>query len=72
MQFYLIIDEIKAMSQHAMTYLKNLKKELNSLSVNQLSIDTISPLELKTIRLDIRSKSLDNFNLPVNPGTSIN
>ena len=71
MQFYLIIDEIKTMSQHAMTYLNNLKIELNSLSVNQLSIHTISPLELKTILLNIQAKSPDNFKLPVNPENNI-
>ena len=59
------------MSRHAMTYFNNLKIELNSLSVNQLSIHTISPLELKTILLNIKAKSPNTFKLPVNPENNI-
>ena len=73
MQFYLIIDEIKTMSQNSMSYLNNLKIELNSLSVSQLSIhtSTISPLELKTILLSIQSKSPEICKLPVDHENNI-
>ena len=67
MQFCLIIDEIKIMSLNAMSYLNNLKIELNSLAVNQLSINTISPIDLKNVLSDIQSRSPNNFKLPVNP-----
>ena len=54
-----------------MTYLNNLKIELSSLAVNQLSINTISPIVLKNVLSDIQSRSPNNLKLPVNPENDI-
>lgn len=71
MQFYLLVDELKTMSRNAMIYLENLKIELNSLSLNQLSIHTISPTDLRKLLLNIQSKSQNNLQLPVDPNVNI-
>ena len=43
----MIFEEIQIAVQNAVFYLENLKTELNMLSLNHLSINTISPNDLK-------------------------
>lgn len=70
-QFQLIMDEINLMSQNAVKYLENLKSELNLLSLNHLSISTISPKNLKQLLLEIETKLPLNLGLPEDPRANI-
>ena len=49
LQTKMIFDEINIAVQNAVFYLENLKTELNMLSLNHLSINTISPNDLKKL-----------------------
>ena len=49
LQTKMIFDEIEIAVQNAVFYLENLKTELNMLSLNHLSINTISPNDLKKL-----------------------
>lgn len=71
LQFRMIFDEIKLTVQNAIFYLENLKSELNMLSLNHLSVDTISPYNLKTLLMDIQSMLPNNYELSRNPADDI-
>ena len=71
LQFKMIFDEIKLAVQNAIFYLENLKSELNILSLNHISINTISPVDLKVLLLDIESKLPNNYKFPENPRIDI-
>ena len=49
LQTKMIFDEIEIAVQNAVFYLENLKTKLNMLSLNHLSINTISPNDLKKL-----------------------
>ena len=66
LQFQMILDEIKLITQDAMFYL-----ELNMLSMQHLSTNTISPKDLKELLIEVESKLPNNFELPRNPRKDI-
>ena len=67
LQTKMIFDEIKIAVQNAVFYLENLKTELNMLSLNHLSINTISPNDLQKLLIEIQAKLPNNHELPKNP-----
>ena len=71
LQFQMILDEIKQTTQDAVFYLKSLKSELNMLSMQHLSTNTISPKDLKELLIEVESKLPNNFELPRNPRKDI-
>ena len=71
LQTKMIFDEIKLAVQNAVYYLENLKTELNMLSLNRLSINTISPEDLKALLIELQTKLPNNYELPKNPGKDI-
>lgn len=71
LQFQLILDEIRLTTQDGITYLENLKSELNMLSMHHLSTSTISPQNLKMLLIEVESKLPNNFELPRNPRKDI-
>ena len=71
LQFQMILDEIKQTTQDAMFYLDSLKSELNMLSMQHLSTNTISPKDLKELLIEVESKLPNNFELPRNPRKDI-
>ena len=66
-----IFDEIKQTTQDAIFYLDSLKSELNMLSMQHLSTNTISPGNLKELLIEIEMKLPNNFELPRNPRKEI-
>ena len=71
LQFQMILDEIKQTTQDAVFYLESLKSELNMLSMQLLSTNTISPKDLKKLLIEVESKLPNNFELPRNPRKDI-
>ena len=71
LQFQMILDEIKQTTQDAVFYLESLKSELNMLSMQHLSTNTISPKDLKELLIEVESKLPNNFELPRNPRKDI-
>ena len=71
LQFQMILDEIKQTTQDAVFYLESLKSELNMLSMQHLSTNTISPKDLKELLIEVESKLPNNFELPRNPKKDI-
>ena len=71
LQFQMILDEIRLMTQDAIFYLENLKSELNMLSMHHLSTNTISPKDLKELLIEVESKLPNNFELLRNPRKDI-
>ena len=71
LQFQMILDEIKQTTQDAVFYLESLKSELNMLSMQHLSTNTISPKDLKELLIGVESKLPNNFELPRNPRKDI-
>ena len=71
MQFKSILDKIGLMTQDAMFYLENFKLELNMLSLQHLSTNTISPNNLRKMLTEIESRLPNNFKLPGNPRDNI-
>ena len=71
LQFQMILDEIKQTTQDAVFYLESLKSELNMLSMQHLSTNTISPKDLKELLIKVESKLPNNFELPRNPRKDI-
>ena len=71
LQFQMILDEIKQTTQDAVFYLESLKSELNMLSMQHLSTNTISPKDLKELLIEVESKLPNNFELPRNPRKNI-
>ena len=67
----MILDEIKQTTQDAEFYLESLKSELNMLSMQLLSTNTISPKDLKELLIEVESKLPNNFELPRNPRKDI-
>ena len=67
----MILDEIKQTTQDAVFYLESLKSELNMLSMQHLSTNTISPKDLKELLIEVESKLPNNFELPRNPRKDI-
>ena len=53
LQFKLILEEIRLMTQDAMFYLENLKLELSMLSLQHLSTNTISRSNLREMLIDV-------------------
>lgn len=70
-QTELLINELKLMIQNMITYLNNLKLELSVLSMNHLSVNTITPNQLKTLLSDLKTRLPINYQLPENPQTNI-
>ena len=60
----MIFDEIKIAVQNAVFYLENLKTDLHMLSLNHLSINTISPNDLKKLLIEIQAKLPNNHEVP--------
>ena len=71
LQFQMILDEIKQTTQDAVFYLESLKSELNMLSMQHLSTNTISPKDLKELLIEVESKLPNNYELPRNPRKDI-
>ena len=71
LQFQMILDEIRLMTQDAIFYFENMKSELNMLSMHHLSTNTISPKDLKELLIAVESKLPNNFELPRNPRKDI-
>ena len=71
LQFQIILDEIKQTTQDAVFYLESLKSELNMLSMQHHSTNTISPKDLKELLIEVESKLPNNFELPRNPRKDI-
>ena len=71
LKFKLILDEIRLVTQDAMFYLENLKLELNMLSLQHLSTNTISPSNLREMLIDVESRLPSNFELTSNPRIDI-
>ena len=71
LQLQIILDKIKQTTQDAVFYLENLKSELNMLSMQHLSTNTISPKDLKELLIEVESKLPNNFELPRNPRKDI-
>ena len=71
LRFQMILDEIKQTTQDAVFYLESLKSELNMLSMQHLSTNTISPKDLKELLIEVESKLPNNFELPRNPRKDI-
>ena len=71
LQIQMILDEIKQTTQDAVFYLESLKSELNMLSMQHLSTNTISPKDLKELLIEVESKLPNNFELPRNPRKDI-
>ena len=71
LQFQMILDKIKQTTQDAVFYLESLKSELNMLSMQHLSTNTISPKDLKELLIEVESKLPNNFELPRNPRKDI-
>ena len=67
LQFQMILDEIRLMTQYALLYLENLKSGLNMLSMHHLSTNTISLKDLNELLLEVESKLPNNVELPRNP-----
>ena len=67
----MILDEIKQTTRDAVFYLESLKSELNMLSMQYLSTNTISPKDLKELLIEVESKLPNNFELPRNPRKNI-
>ena len=67
----MILDEIRLTTQNAVIYLENLKSELNMLSMLHLLTSTISPGNLRSLLVEIKSKLQNNFELPRSPITDI-
>lgn len=66
-QFKLILDEIRQTSQNAVTYLENIKSELDMLSLNHLATSIISPTNLRNLLLTVKQQLPHSFMLPVDP-----
>ena len=60
----MIFDEIKQTTQDAIFYLDSIKSEINVLSMQHLSTDTISPRNLKELLIEIEMKLPNNFEVP--------
>ena len=71
LQFQLILVEINHTTQDAVFYLKSLKSELNMLSLQHLSTNTIPPKGLKELLIEAESKLSNNFELSRNPRKDI-
>lgn len=71
LQFKMILDEIRQTTQNAVIYLENIRTELNMLSMLHLSTSTISPRNLRSLLVEIKSKLPNNFELPKSPITDI-
>lgn len=67
----LIISEIKDMIQNGMFYLEHLRTQLNFLSLGRLSPSTISPLNLRSLLLDIKAHLPPTLALIGNPRTDL-
>ena len=67
LQFQMIFDEVKQTTQDTIFYLDSLKSELNMLSMQHLSTNTISPGNLKELLNEIEIKLPKNSELPRNP-----
>ena len=67
----MLLVEIKQTMQNAIFYLNSLKSEINMLSLQHLTTDTIAPKDLKLLLLDIEGKLANNFELPRNPHIDI-
>ena len=71
LQIQTIIDEIKIAIQNILEYFDNLKLELSMLSMNHLSINTISPIQLKSILKEIEDQLPIGQKLPQDPDTNL-
>ena len=71
LQYQMTLDKIKQTMQNAIFYLKSLKSELNMLSLQHLSTDTIAPIDLKLLLQDIDGKLANNYELPRDPHIDI-
>ena len=71
LQFKMILDNIRFITQDAVFYLENVKSELNMLSMHHLSTNTISPKDLKELLIEVESKLPNNFELPRSPRKDI-
>ena len=67
LQFQMILNEIRLATQDGVMYLENSKSELNILSMDHLSTNTISPTNLKELLVEVVSKLPNNLELPRNP-----
>ena len=67
LQFKMILDEIRLTNQYAVFYLESLKSELNMLSMHHLSTNTVSPIDLKELLIEVESKLPDIFELSRSP-----
>ena len=67
LQFQMIFDEVKQTTQDTIFYLDSLKFELNMLSMQHLSTNTISPGNLKELLNEIEIKLPNNSELLRNP-----
>ena len=67
LQFQMILDEIRLMTQDAILCLENLKSELNMYSMHHLSTNTISLKYPKELLIEVETKLPNNFELPRNP-----
>ena len=55
LQFQMIFDEIRLITQDAIFYIDGLKSELNMFSMHRLSTSTISPRNLKELLIEIET-----------------
>ena len=70
-QMDLLLSGIRDTIQRAVLYLENLRLELNMLSLNHLSPSTITPNELQSLLIQIKTKLPSSLKLPENPETNI-
>ena len=66
LQFQMILDKIKQTTQDAVFHHESLKSDLNILSIQHQSTNTISPKDLKELLIEIESKLQNDFELPRN------
>ena len=70
-QMDLIISGIKYAILRANVYLENLRLELNMLSLNHLSPSVITPINLRTLLLNVKTRLPFSLKLPEDPASNI-
>lgn len=71
LQVQTIIAEIKIAIQNVLEYFDNLKLELSMLSMNHLSVNTISPTQLKSMLKEIKDQLPIGYKLPQDPDSNL-
>ena len=67
----IVVQGIKSATQRSLCYLSQLQIQLNALSMQKRSPNTIEPKEMKHILKDIDSRLPNKYGLPTSPDTDL-